>query len=141
MRGVFVLCILLVVFFKANSQQFGCGADAMIPGNWRAYLEKNLQPDSLLLDTVPAGCYTVKVSLVIDINGRITDVIIVKDPGHGLGGWIKTCIEAYKGKWKPAQINGRPVKSYHMQPVTILIEEEKEKKECDELVRGLQMTI
>lgn len=146
MRSVFVLYLLLAMVFHADSQQdridpeeiiapkadtiehvFNvCGSDAVIPADWKTYLETNLQPDSLLLDTVPAGRYTINASFVIDINGRVTDVVIKNDPGHGLGNFVKKVIEAYKGKWRPAELHGRAIKSYRMQPVTIIIEEEEE---------------
>jgi hypothetical protein len=155
MRCAFILYIFLLAFSAANSRQniiqpqdiaepkedttefepFGCilEVDAIVPKNWKSYLEKNIQPDSLLIATVPAGCYRIDAAFVINVDGKIADVVIKNDPGNGLGQWVKKGIEGYKGKWIPAQRNGQSVKSYRVQPILIFIEEDEEKKCADPL--------
>jgi hypothetical protein len=94
--------------------------------DWPEYLQRTLELDSLSVDSIPAGAYTVYAHFSIDSIGRISDVSITTDPGYGLGQRVMQAILYYKGEWKPGMGNGKPVKSYRMQPVTFIVEEEKE---------------
>jgi protein TonB len=108
-----------------------CGPDASVnPEEWIAYLNNNLVLDDTLLDTIPANKYIVVVQFMIDTKGRICDVEIRKDPGYGLGKKVMDVVSQFKGHWQPAASNGRAIKSYHMQPVTFIVEEAE--KECEE---------
>ena len=103
-----------------------CGPDASIDlKEWQKYLHDNLVLDSISVDTIPAGTYITFIQFVIDERGKITDVSITKDSGYGLGQRTANVISQYKGRWKPAQGNEYPVKSYRRQPVTFIVEEEK----------------
>ena len=101
---------------------------------WENYLKSNLVLDDASLDTIPAGNYTVFVQFVIDKEGKIGDASINKDPGYGLGQKVVKTISGYKGLWKPALSNGRLILSYRLQPVTFIVEEEKE--ECEDEFRS-----
>ena len=94
-------------------------------------MDRNLELDSASLDTIPEGCYEVVVQFIIDKEGTISDVKIQKDPGYGLGKKIVNVLSGYKG-WKPAQRNGRPVRSFQRQPIIFILENEEE--ECRALL-------
>lgn len=97
---------------------------------WRKFLEEHLQPvieDAAKAGT-PAGTYTVVTRFIVEKDGSINNFETVKDPGYGLA---KKTIEILKlsPRWKPAYQNGRAVRSYHTQPLTFVIAEEKDTKE------------
>lgn len=92
---------------------------------WKKYLENNLEPDSLAMDSIPAGSYKISVRMIIDREGRVSVAGIVDDPGFSLGQRLKKIIEDYPGRWKPAEQNGREVKNYRIHPVIFVVEEEK----------------
>ncbi|HEX7846523.1 MAG TPA: energy transducer TonB [Chitinophagaceae bacterium] len=96
---------------------------------WRTYLIKNLELDSLATDTIPPGFYPVVVLFVIDRSGQIQDVRIRKDPGYGLGERVVKVISSFPDKWKPATRNGRVVKAYKQETITLSIGEE-----CEEMI-------
>ena len=92
--------------------------------HWRAYLEQNLQLDSL----APPGTYSITATFIIGKNGCIDEVKILSDPGYGLGKKAAKVIAEYQ-QWFPAERNGRKVKAYRKQVITIIVEEEEE---CEE---------
>jgi len=70
---------------------------------------------------IPAGCYTVVVSFIVDKYGNVTDVKAEKNPGYGLGAMAVNAVRKYKGTWKPAAQCGRYVKSYKKETITFNI--------------------
>jgi hypothetical protein len=105
---------------------------------WTAYLNKNLVLNDASLDTIPTGTYTVFVQFTIDKKGRIGDVMILRDPGYGLGRRVANVVLKFKDKWEPAEQNGQFIKSYRRQPITFIVEEEKEGCE-NEIPTGLML--
>lgn len=91
---------------------------------WKKYLEDNFEPDSLAMDSIPAGIYKVSVKMIIDRDGKVSVIRIAEDPGFGLGERLKMVIENYQGKWIPAEQNGRKVKNYRTQSVIFIVGEE-----------------
>lgn len=55
----------------------------------------------------------VTYEFVVDEQGRISNVKILKDIGGGCGDAVKAVLENYKQKWTPAKNNGHAVKSYY----------------------------
>jgi hypothetical protein len=111
-----------------NSQSIiTCGLIEAEPNQeeWTAYLNANLVLNDMSLDTIPAGTYKVCIQFIVDNKGKISNVSVVKNPGHGLGQRVANVILGYKGHWEPAG-EAHPVKSYRLQPVTFIVEEEKE---------------
>ena len=94
---------------------------------WASYLQNKLVLDDSSLSLIPPACYTVIIQFVIDKEGKIRDVSIWKDPGYGLGQRAAQAVSNYPGKWEPATLNGRLIKSYRKQPITFLVEKEDEK--------------
>lgn len=108
------------VLYHCNAEK-----DAEINLNvWKKYLEDHFEPDSLAMDSIPAGIYKVSVRMIIDRAGKASVVRIAEDPGFGLGERLKTVIENYPGRWIPAEQNGRKVKNYRTQSVIFIVEEE-----------------
>ena len=90
---------------------------------WTTYLQNSLILDDASLDTIPAGIYTVLVQFVIDDQGKIRDVSIMKDPGYGLGQRGLKAIQHYEGLWNPSIEDEI---SYRRQPITFIVEEDDE---------------
>ena len=118
---------------------FGCVFeidDEPLP-NWEAwtnFLKYSLELDSVAVDTIPSGAFTVLAQFVIDEKGKLGEVSILKDPGYGLGKRVLHVLSGYKGHWKPAIQNNKLVRSIRRQPITFVIEED----ECeDEVPAGL----
>ncbi len=93
---------------------------------WVNFLQNKLELDSLSVDTIPTGTFTVFVQFVINENGKLGEVFIIKDPGFGLGQRVLDVLSGYKGHWKPATQNKKPVRSIRRQPITFIVEEECE---------------
>ncbi len=61
----------------------------------------------------------VSVAFVIEKDGSMTDIKVLKDPGYGLGAEAIRVLKSLKTKWSPGILDGKPVRtSYHL-PITI----------------------
>lgn len=102
---------------------------------WRSFLEKNLQSliESATSKGMPPGQYTVKVRFLVKKDGSITGFKALNDPGYGL---VQKVLEIlpHSPKWKPAEQNGKPVNSYHTQPITFVISDGIETDEANSSV-------
>jgi N-acetylmuramoyl-L-alanine amidase len=94
--------------------------------DWRQFLEKNLQP---ILEEVskkaPSGKYTIAIRFLVGLDGSVSDIKALKDPGYGMAEKIVDMMKK-SPKWKPAIQNNRPVRSYHTQPIMLVIANEKD---------------
>jgi hypothetical protein len=121
-------CLKDTQLTKDTEEFFGCilySVPSFDKKEWRGYLMNNLALDSAAVDTIPAGKYTANILFAIDNEGKIADVLIKNDPGYGLGKRAMDIISQYKGQWQwTASPYGRELKSYRVQPVTFIIEEE-----------------
>jgi periplasmic protein TonB len=92
---------------------------------WKRHLEKYLQNyiEDAAASGMQAGRYTVQVRFIVDVDGSISDVKALNDPGFGLAEGAVYVVKKAP-KWNPAEQNGAKVKSYHTQPVTFVVEEE-----------------
>lgn len=61
------------------------------------------------------------VQFIVEIDGSLTDIKVLRDPGYGVG---KEAIRVLNGlpKWAPAQQNGRNVRSRFTLPITIRVQ-------------------
>jgi protein TonB len=95
------------------------------PKQWRRHLESQLQRyiEDAASQGMSPGQYTVSVRFLVERDGSIADVQALNDPGYGLG---KGAVEVVKKgpKWEAGVQNGRPVRSYHTQPITFVIAEQ-----------------
>ena len=92
--------------------------------HWQAYLDQNLQLDSLAQDTIPEGTYSITVMFIIGKNGCIDEVKILNDPDYGLGKKVSKVISEYE-QWIPAERNGRKVRAYRKLVVMIVAKKEE----------------
>ena len=107
------------IFEKIEVEAFYPGG---IPG-WRKYLEKNLKAEVPSDNGAPEGKYTVMVQFIIKKDGSISDVKPITKNGYGTEEEVVRLIKA-SGNWNPGTQNGRPVNSYHKQPVTFVIDDD-----------------
>lgn len=70
--------------------------------------------------TAPVGTYTVNVRFVVNKDGSLSDFKALDDPGYGIGEKVLNVMQ-YSPKWTPAEQNGKIVKSYHTQPVRLVV--------------------
>lgn len=91
---------------------------------WRAFLEKNLTPIIARAAGKGAkpGTYTVNVRFLVRKDGHLTDFSALNNP-YDLGKEL-VAILPNSPKWNPAEQNGKLVHSYHIQPVTFVIQEQ-----------------
>jgi hypothetical protein len=89
---------------------------------WRQFLEKNLQPliEQAAAGGAKTGQYTTELRFIVEKDGSLSHIEVVKDPGFGVGEKLKSLL-ADSPRWNPAVQNGKTVRSYHLQPVTLVI--------------------
>ncbi len=96
---------------------------AEFPGEldgWRRYLERNLKYPKKAVKKNTQG--TVKVQVVVESDGTVSEVAALNNPGDGLAEEAVRVIK--KGpKWKPAEQNGRKVRHRFVQSITFLLGE------------------
>lgn len=99
---------------------------AEFPGGikeWQKFLERNLNSDLPTENGAPTGVYTVVVTFIVDVDGKVSDVKAESDPGYGTKDEAMRVIR--KGpNWKPANQNGRAVKYRHRQAITFKVSEQ-----------------
>ncbi|PWA09634.1 energy transducer TonB [Flavobacterium laiguense] len=61
----------------------------------------------------------VNVSFVIEKDGSMTDIKVIKDPGYGLGTEAIRVLKSLKTKWAPGMIEGKAVRTAYNLPITI----------------------
>ncbi|WP_268847627.1 energy transducer TonB [Flavobacterium aestivum] len=61
----------------------------------------------------------VNVSFVIEKDGSMTDIKVLKDPGYGLGTEAIRVLKSLKTKWAPGMIEGKAVRTAYNLPITI----------------------
>ena len=61
------------------------------------------------------------VSFVVEKDGSMSDIKVVKDPGYGMGDEAIRVLKSIKTKWKPGIKNGKPVRTAYSLPITLNI--------------------
>lgn len=61
----------------------------------------------------------VSVSFVIEKDGSMTDIKVLKDPGYGLGTEAIRVLKSLKTKWSPGILDGKAVRTSYNLPITI----------------------
>lgn len=92
---------------------------------WRSFLERNVQPvvKAMAKDGAAPGTYTAHVRFLVDKDGSISNVSVVKSAGYNTDQKLVEIMQS-SPKWSPALQNGRVVRSYHTQPITLVISKE-----------------
>jgi protein TonB len=95
------------------------------PKQWTRHLQSQLQRyiEDAASSGMDPGTYTVQVRFLVEKDGSIADVQSLNDPGFGLS---KAAVDVVKRgpKWNPGIQNGKPVRSYHTQPITFVVQEQ-----------------
>lgn len=69
----------------------------------------------------------VVVTFVVETDGSISDIKLVKDPGYGMGDEVVRVIKLMP-RWKPGMHNGKAVRVKFVIPINFDIADEPEKK-------------
>lgn len=97
--------------------------EAKYPGNWKAFLERNLDANTPVDHNAPYGRYSVVVQFVVDKDGNVSDIHPLTNHGYGME---EEAVRVLKKatKWEPAIQNGFRVKAYRKQVIIFEINEE-----------------
>ena len=63
--------------------------------------------------------FRVYVSFVIERDGSMTDIKVVRDPGYGLGREAIRVLKSLKTKWSPGIIGSKPVRTAYNLPIVV----------------------
>ncbi len=141
MRRLFILIAVVLIFSSCtkqflNDQAFIAKEEIAktIPARpqhantereaWVKYLQENLALDSIQTAAIPAGKYRVYIQFSIGQNRKIDTVKIFKDPGYGLAQLAAEVVKNYKADWDIDTEFYPSIRSYRMQPLVFLVEEE-----------------
>ncbi len=61
------------------------------------------------------------MSFVVEKDGSMSNIKIVKDPGHGMGAEAERVLKTVTDKWKPGMEKDKPVRVSYMLPISINI--------------------
>ena len=64
--------------------------------------------------------FTVYLSFIIDTEGEISNITVIKGAGSKLSTAAIASLKATKVKWHPATINGKPIETTYYLPITFL---------------------
>lgn len=94
--------------------------DAKYAGNWKSFLERNLNPNVPADNNAPEGSYSVLIQFVVDVEGNVSDIKPLTNHGYGLE---QEAVRVLKkaAKWEPAIQNGIKVKAYRRQVITFQV--------------------
>ncbi len=90
--------------------------DAKFSGNWKQFLEKNLNPDVPVQNNAPEGRYSVVIRFVVDKEGIVSDITPLTNHGYGMEQETVRVLRK-ASKWEPAIQNGLKVKAYRKQVI------------------------
>lgn len=91
--------------------------DAKFNGNWKSFLERNLNANVPNENNAPPGRYSVVVQFVVDVEGNVSDIKTLTNHGYGLEAEAVRVLKK-AAKWEPAIQNGKKVKAYRKQVIT-----------------------
>lgn len=97
--------------------------DAKFDGNWKRFLETNLNGEVPVNNSAPAGRYSVVIRFVVDVDGSMSEITALTAHGYGLEQEAIRVIKKSK-KWEPAFLNGVHVKAYKKQVIVFDVVEE-----------------
>jgi periplasmic protein TonB len=90
--------------------------DAKFSGNWRVFLERNLNANVPVDNEAPEGRYSVVIRFVVDKQGNVSDITALTEHGYGMEAEAIRVIKK-SAKWEPAFQNGLNVKAYRKQVI------------------------
>ena len=63
--------------------------------------------------------FRVFVSFVIERDGSMTDIKVLRDPGYGLGREAVRVLKSLRTKWTPGMIDAKPVRTAYNLPIVV----------------------
>lgn len=72
-------------------------------------------------DIDDAKTLRVYVSFVVEKDGTMSNIQVLKDPGYGAGKEALRVLQSIKTKWKPGKMKGKAVRTAYNLPITINI--------------------
>ncbi len=72
-------------------------------------------------ETGSATTLKVYVSFVVEKDGSMSNIKVLRDPGYGAGKEAIRVLKSIKTKWKPGKMKGNPVRTAYNLPITINI--------------------
>jgi hypothetical protein len=90
------------------------------PGGQKAFMQyvgKSFRTPDLDFETD----FTARIvaTFIVEKDGSVTNVKILKDPGYGLGAEAKRVLEACPKKWNPGIQDGKPVRASYTVPISV----------------------
>lgn len=150
----FLVLLLMIISFVATGQQPAAGQKedtlycsaletAAVPdAGWLSFLHTLSTQDSTWMTGLPPGCYSITVLIVIGKSGCIDEVRPLADSiGYNPGNKIAAIIASYPGRWQPATRNGREVKAFRRQCITLIINGQEQGCDTLPLVARTNITI
>ena len=67
------------------------------------------------------GNIKIYVSFVVEKDGSMTDIKVLRDPGYGLGREAVRVLKSLKTKWTPGILNAKPVRTAYNLPIVVEI--------------------
>ena len=78
------------------------------------------EPDLSNSGLTASKAISVIVSFVIEKDGSMTDIKVLRDPGYKLGDEAIRVLKSQKTKWKPGIKDGKPVRTLYTLPISII---------------------
>jgi periplasmic protein TonB len=82
------------------------------------YVQRNFRTPEVDRDTN----LKITVSFIVERDGSITGIKVLKDPGYGAGKEAERVLKSVKTKWKPGIQNGKPVRANYILPIVIQVQ-------------------
>lgn len=105
----------------ANKEPFSTGALDQLPefpggiAKFYSYVGSNFEkPEIDFIQNI-----RIEVSFVIEIDGAITDIKVLRNPGYGLEKEAIRVLKSLKTKWKPGIIEGKAVRTSYLLPIVV----------------------
>jgi hypothetical protein len=76
---------------------------------------------NLVLPKLPGGSQRVYVSFVIEVNGSVSDIKIMRSPNEELSANVISVIKQTSGKWIPGEAKGKPARVSYNLPISVNI--------------------
>ncbi|MGN7786994.1 energy transducer TonB [Niabella sp. 22666] len=89
-------------------------------GSWLNHVQRNINMRVPVTNGAPDGTYTVIIGFVINTDGTLSNFSKLTDMGYGMEEETIRIIKK-SGRWIPALLNEKAVRSYRKQPLTFLV--------------------
>jgi protein TonB len=103
-----------------NSPVIAVDVQPQFPGgmdNFYKYIRKNFKtPEET---SISGSAMKVFVYFVIEIDGSMTDIQVLKNPGYGLDKEAIRVLKSLKIKWEPGMLKGVKVRTAYTLPITV----------------------